>query len=371
MRLTKKQMIVCAILFGMAAIERITEEFLARGVLSKEDFVTLIDGRDAPIGDGAETPREILRARAAETSQKIFGKKIYARALIEFTNFCKNNCYYCGIRAGNSSLARYRLSMEETIALCDEARSLGFRTFVLQGGEDVFFTDEKIAALVREIKARFPECALTLSIGERKREAYALWRAAGADRYLLRHETADASHYARLHPREMSLENRKRCLRDLKALGYQTGAGFMVGSPFQTTENLASDLLYLRALSPEMIGIGPFIHHDKTPFAREKDGSVELTLFLISVLRVMFPRALIPATTALGTLCADGRERGILCGANVVMPNFSPAECREKYALYNGKAAADKGAEDNFDSLKRKISATGYEVAMVRGDYGE
>lgn len=341
----------------------LAEKLTAHHILSRSEFTSLIDGRE-------ETGvRAMLKDEASSVSRSVFGNAVYTRGLIEFTNVCRNNCYYCGIRAGNTEAERYRLSRDEILSCCASGYALGFRTFVLQGGEDPYYTDEMIAGIVRAIKAEFPDCAVTLSVGEKEKETYRLWREAGADRYLLRHETADDCHYRRLHPAEMSPEHRKQCLRDLMALGYQTGAGFMVGSPYQTTENIADDLLFLADLGPQMIGIGPFIHHDKTPFAHEKDGTLELTLFLLSVLRIMFPHVLLPATTALGTIAPDGREQGILCGANVVMPNLSPVRDRKKYSLYNNKICTGEDAAECRSCLERRMQRIGYTLAVSRGDF--
>lgn len=325
----------------------------------------------ASLIDGRENVREGLKKRAQETSVSIFGHEVYTRGLIEVTNYCRNNCFYCGIRSSNNTVSRYRLSQDEILDCCKKGYTLGFRTFVLQGGEDSVFTDDMVADTVQKIKARFADCAVTLSLGEREKDVYKRWREAGADRYLLRHETANSAHYKKLHPASMSLVHRKQCLIHLKELGYQTGAGMMVGSPYQTTQNLADDLLFLSDLRPEMIGIGPFIHAAATPFANEADGSVELTLFLISVLRLMFPRALIPATTALGTLAPDGREQGILCGANVVMPNLSPLHDRKKYALYEGKTGTGEDAAESRDVLSRRMQAIGYTLSPSRGDFAD
>ena len=232
----------------------------------------------------------ILLAKAADVVRRQhYGIYVYVRGLIEFTNYCKNNCYYCGIRAGNCKAQRYRLTKEEVLSCCAEGYELGLRTFVLQGGEDPYYTDECVCELVEAIRTGFPDCAITLSIGEKSRASYASYKAAGADRYLLRHETADETHYSKLHPEAMSLANRKRCLWDLKELGYQVGAGFMVGSPYQTTENLISDIRFLQELQPDMIGIGPFIHHVDTPFKDKADGTLSLSLRMLSILRLCFP----------------------------------------------------------------------------------
>lgn len=338
-----------------------TIEALQSGAIDRAGLVFLINNRNELC--------ETLQKKAQELSRSVFGNEIYIRGLIEVTNYCRNNCLYCGIRAGNKYVRRYRLSSSEILDCCQHGYDLGFRTFVLQGGEDPLFTDDMVEGIVGQIKARFFDCAVTLSLGERERNVYAAWRNAGADRYLLRHETADDEHYRKLHPANMKLSHRKQCLFDLKDLGYQTGAGMMVGSPYQTAENLADDLLFLRELQPEMIGIGPFIHAWHTPFAHRADGSVELTLFLISVLRLMFNRALIPATTALGTLSPDGREKGILCGANVIMPNLSPLKDRKKYALYSGKTGTGEDAAESKDELKRRVQEIGYALSSSRGDY--
>lgn len=288
----------------------------------------------------AEYNDEILFERASMVRHQIFGSEVYLRGIIEFTNICRNNCYYCGIRRDNRNITRYRLTQEEILECCCEGFRQGYRTFVLQGGEDMYFTDERMCSIISEIKSRFPECTITLSMGERSRESYKALYDAGARRYLLRHETADECHYRKLHPEEMSLENRKRCLFDLKETGFETGSGFMVGSPYQTTENIIADLNFLRELQPHMIGIGTYITHKDTPFAHFSTGSLRLTLRLVSVLRLMFPHANIPATTALGTIHPKGREMGLAAGANVLMNNISPSDVRRHYSLYDGKNTA-------------------------------
>lgn len=315
--------------------------------------------------------KNLLFALAQQAAQKSFGRQIFVRGLIEFTNYCKNDCYYCGIRRSNKNAARYRLTQEEILECCHAGYGLGFRTFVLQGGEDYFYSDEDIAAIVRAIKAQHPDCAVTLSIGERSSKTYALWKQAGADRYLLRHETADCTHYAKLHPAELSAQNRQNCLYTLKELGYQAGAGFMVGSPYQTAENLADDLMFLQKLRPQMIGIGPFIPHHDTPFKDEPAGSVELTLVLLAVLRLLFPHVLLPATTALGTLAPGGRLLGIRAGANVIMPNLSPQNVRGKYLLYDNKLHTGAEAAEALNELQREVASIGYRIVSARGDYTE
>lgn len=309
-----------------------------------------------------------LFAAADRVRREIYGIDVYIRGLIEFTNYCKNNCLYCGLRRDNKNLRRYRLSRSEILCCCDEGYSLGFRTFVLQGGEDMAFSDDDICGIVSDITGKYPDCAVTLSIGERSRESYEAYFRAGARRYLLRHETADISHYGKLHPPEMSLENRKRCLYDLSDIGYLTGSGFMVGSPYQTTENLISDLRFLQQLKPAMIGIGPFIAHCDTPFAGQKNGSLTLTLRLISILRLMFPYALIPSTTALGTIHPEGREMGLKAGANVVMPNLSPVSVRKLYSLYDNKICTGEESAQCRGCLENRVSSAGYRIVTDIGD---
>jgi len=306
---------------------------------------------------------------ADRVRKSIYGTDVYLRGLIEFTNYCKNNCYYCGIRCGNSNLSRYRLSQQEIMSCCETGHKLGYRTFVLQGGEDDYFKDELLCAIVSEIKTTYPDCALTLSIGEKPYKSYKAYFNAGADRYLLRHETADEEHYQKLHPKELILQNRKECLWNLKEIGYQVGSGFMVGSPFQKTEHLIKDIRFLQELKPEMIGIGPFLTHSDTPFKDQKSGSLELTLRLLSILRLMFPHVLLPATTALGTISPDGRELGLKAGANVVMPNLSPVQVRKQYSLYDNKICTGEEAAECKGCLERRVNAAGYQMVVSRGDY--
>lgn len=312
---------------------------------------------------------KMLREEAVQTAQKIYGNQVFIRGLIEFTNYCKNDCYYCGIRRSNHCADRYRLTKDEILSCTDTGYELGFRTFVLQGGEDPYFTDARICELVSEIRQKHPDCAITLSIGEKSKESYKRYFDAGADRYLLRHETANGTHYRRLHPDELSLEHRKQCLWDLKEIGYQVGCGFMVGSPGQTTETLYEDLQFIRELMPHMVGIGPFIPQKDTPFAREPAGTMEQTLRLLSIIRLIHPHVLLPATTALGTIHPKGRELGIQSGANVVMPNLSPVDVRDKYKLYDNKiCTGDEAAECRF-CMENRMKSIGYQVVVSRGDY--
>ena len=311
-------------------------------------------------------------AYATELARKIavenFGKKIYFRGIIEFTNHCKCDCFYCGIRKSNRECQRYRLDLSDILACCAEGYENGFRTFVLQGGEDVWFHDERMCEIVRTIKKKYPDCAVTLSLGERSFESYKALKEAGADRYLLRHETADAEHFGVLHPKYQTLESRMECLKHLKSLGYQTGCGIMVGTPGQSVKTLAKDMKFMEEFRPSMIGVGPFLPHKDTPLKDEKKGSVELTLYILALCRIMLPKVLLPATTALGTVEADGRKQGVLAGCNVVMPNLSPVSVRKKYMLYDEKAGTDVSAAQGIAILRKQMEEIGYEVVVGRGD---
>ena len=342
--------------------KNIVDSLKATKSITRDQFAYLLEK------DG-EDNREYLFEAAREVSEQVFHKEVYLRGLIEFTNYCKNNCYYCGIRCGNANADRYRLTEEEILSCCDRGEKLGFKTFVLQGGEDPFYTDEKICSLVRKIKATHPSCAVTLSIGEKSYDSYRKYFEAGADRYLLRHETANEEHYSKLHPESMSGAERKQCLRNLKEIGFQVGCGIMVGTPFQTTDNIYEDILFMQELQPHMIGIGPFIPHKDTPFRDEPEGSVEITLRLLSILRLLFPKVLLPATTALGTADAIGREKGILAGANVMMPNLSPVKVRDKYLLYDGKICTGEEAAECNQCMRRRVEHIGFHVADTRGDH--
>ena len=330
--------------------------------LSDEEFMALL--KSASPADDTE-----LAQRARKLRELYYGKDVYIRGLIEFTNYCRNNCYYCGIRRDNPHAQRYRLTAEQILTCCDTGYQLGFRTFVLQGGEDAYFTDERLCALLQEIKQRHPDCAITLSIGERNRESYQRLFHAGADRYLLRHETANKAHYEQLHPAEMSYNHRLQCLHDLKAIGYQVGCGMMVGSPGQKTEHLIQDLRLLQELQPEMVGIGPFIPQHDTPFAQEAGGTAATTLRLLSIIRLLLPNVLLPATTALGTIDPKGREKGLLAGANVLMPNLSPTAVRKKYALYDNKICTGEEAAECIRCLAARVESTGYNIVVSRGDH--
>ena len=316
-----------------------------------------------------ESDIEHLHKAARQVTDEIYGNKVYIRGLIEFTNYCKNDCLYCGIRRSNKAADRYRLSEKDILECCHTGYELGFRTFVLQGGEDPYYTDEIICSLIGQIKEKYPDCALTLSIGEKSRESYKRYFEAGADRYLLRHETANQDHYSRLHPRDMSLDNRKRCLWDLKEIGFQVGCGFMVGSPYQTIDTLYEDLKFIKDFKPHMVGIGPFIPQHATPFSKEKAGGLEETLRLLSIIRLMNPHVLLPSTTALGTIHPQGRELGIKAGANVVMPNLSPTEVRAKYQLYDNKICTGDEAAECRACMQNRMKQIGYEVVTDRGDY--
>lgn len=318
-----------------------------------------------------ENETRLLGELARKKAQEAFSNKIYIRGLIEISNYCKNDCLYCGIRRSNKKAVRYRLSKDEILSCCEKGSALGFRTFVLQSGEDGYFTDEVMCDITRTIKLEYPDCAVTLSLGEKSAESLKKLYDAGADRYLLRHETATPEHYGLLHPPEMRLKTRLECLKNLKEIGFQTGAGFMVGSPYQTVENLADDLIFIKKFKPQMCGIGPFVPHKDTPFANMQSGSVRLTLILLSIIRLMLPKVLLPATTALGTVDGKGREKGILHGANVVMPNLSPIEHRKDYSLYDNKICTGDEAAECIECLSARMRSIGYEIVTDRGDYSE
>lgn len=345
-----------------ASIRSIIDDVRNNQDIDLEQLTVLLDTDDHEAIDH-------LRAQAREVAQSIYGNAVFMRGLIEFSNVCRNNCLYCGIRRDNTLTERYRLDDDTILDCCRMGYECGLRTFVLQAGEDGHYDDAHIVPLVRRIRAEFPDCAITLSIGERSRESYQKLFDAGANRYLLRHETADADHYAHLHPAEMSWEHRMQCLRDLRDIGYQVGAGFMVGSPGQTHRTLLKDLQFIRSFKPEMRGIGPFIAAQNTPFAHEPNGSVEQTLRLLSIIRLLHPRVLLPATTALGTLNAFGRELGIQAGANVVMPNLSPQDTRALYSIYNNKLSTGSEAAESVADIRARMKAIGMEMPVARGDY--
>lgn len=341
----------------------IADRFIKQNSLTKDEFIELI-----LLAEQDSAVQQKLTEEAVRLRKKYYGADVYTRGLIEFTNYCKNNCYYCGIRKGNRNVKRYRLTKEEILECCERGYELGFRTFVLQGGEDPYFTDERLADIVRAIRSGYSECAITLSVGERSYESYRLLREAGADRYLLRHETANEELYENLHPKEMEFARRRQCLYDLKKLGYQVGAGFMVDSPGQKLWDLAEDLVFLKELDPHMVGIGPFIPHHDTQYAEEPAGSVERTVLLLTIIRILLPAALLPATTALGTLDAAGREKGLAAGANVVMPNLSPLKNRRQYELYDNKICTGEEAAESRADLAASVEKIGYRLVSGRGD---
>ena len=341
----------------LSLIERLEREHS----LTLGEYQHLIDNR-------TEEAAKILAQKADKIRREIYGNAVFIRGLIEVSNICKNDCLYCGIRRSNRNCDRYRLTKDEFLECCDEGYRLGFRTFVMQGGEDGFFTDGVLCDIVKTVKSRYPDCAVTLSMGERSEESYKALYDAGADRYLLRHETADSTHYAMLHPEEMSFDTRMSCLKALRKVGFQTGCGFMVGSPYQTTAMIARDLKFIEEFKPDMCGIGPFVPHKDTPFAAKAGGTAELTCYLLSIIRLIHPPVLLPSTTALGTIDPNGREKGILAGANVVMPNLSPKSVRKKYELYNNKLSDGDESAQCKESLNRRIKNIGYEIVTDRGD---
>lgn len=332
--------------------------------LTRGEFITLIKERD-------EENTSYLASLAREEAVKIYGNGVFPRGLVEFTNYCKNNCYYCGIQGSNQHATRYRLSKDEILSACENGYQLGYRSFVLQGGEDPHYSDDVMVPIVSEIRKRYQDCAITLSLGERSKESYQKLYDAGADRYLLRHEAATPELYQKLHPESLSLENRIQCLWNLKEIGYAVGTGFMVGAPYQTVENLVDDLLFIQKLDPQMVGIGPFVPHHDTKFKDYPSGTVELTTYLTSILRLMNPHLLLPATTALGTIDPRGREKGILAGANVVMPNLSPVAVRKDYSLYDNKICTGEEAAECAGCLGRRLASIDYELVFTRGDYIE
>ena len=332
--------------------------------LTRGEFITLIKERD-------EENASYLASLAREEAVKIYGNGVFPRGLVEFTNYCKNNCYYCGIQGSNQHANRYRLSKDEILSACENGYQLGYRSFVLQGGEDPHYSDDVMVPIVSEIRKRYQDCAITLSLGERSKESYQKLYDAGADRYLLRHEAATPELYQKLHPESLSLENRIQCLWNLKEIGYAVGTGFMVGAPYQTVENLVDDLLFIQKLDPQMVGIGPFVPHHDTKFKDYPSGTVEFTTYLTSILRLMNPHLLLPATTALGTIDPRGREKGILAGANVVMPNLSPVAVRKDYSLYDNKICTGEEAAECAGCLGRRLASIDYELVFTRGDYIE
>lgn len=330
-------------------------------ILSEEEFIYLIDNIDSQ-------DKNYLFKKASEIRDKHYGKKVFLRGLIEFTNYCKNDCYYCGIRCSNKNVDRYRLSLDEILNCCKIGHDLGYKTFVLQGGEDPYFTDERIIDIIKSIKEKYNDCAITLSIGEKNYDSYKKFYEAGADRYLLRHETATCEHYSLLHPKNLNLKIRKKCLNDLKEIGFQIGAGFMVESPYQTSKNLANDLLFLKELQPHMVGIGPFIPHHDTKFKDYKAGTLDKTILMVALTRIILPKSLLPATTALGTINPLGRELALNAGANVIMPNLSPTELRKKYSLYDNKIGTGDEAAESKKLIQDKITRAGFILDDTRGD---
>lgn len=342
--------------------KKLIDKLFQKECLSKEELLSLV-------GLTEENEFSYLCEKANQKKEEVFGKSVYIRGLIEFTNFCKNDCYYCGIRCSNQKAKRYRLSLDDILYSCEIGEKLGIQTYVLQGGEDPFFSDDRLVEMIRKIKENYPEKAITLSVGERSLESYERLKKAGADRYLLRHETATEEHYQKLHPGNLSLEARKICLKNLKKLGFQTGAGFMVGSPYQTEEHLVNDLLFLKELQPQMVGIGPFIHHGDTPFYNYSDGTVRQTILMVALTRLLLPKALLPSTTALASLHCDGRKLALLSGANVVMPNLTPPNERKNYLLYQNKIVDGEETAESFQKLKEEIESIGLTVDLSRGDY--
>ena len=343
-------------------MKHLIDRLRAERRLERSEWIALLSERSAD-------DEAYARGMAQEICESVYGSDVYLRGLIEISSYCKNDCLYCGLRRSNRDCERYRLTEEDILGCCREGYGLGFRTFVMQGGEDMWFTDERLCAIVAAVRSEFPDAAITLSVGEKSRETYQKYFNAGANRYLLRHETADPSHYSLLHPAGMTFENRKNCLYTLKDIGFQVGAGIMVGSPGQTWETVAADMEFMRELEPHMVGIGPFLPHHATPFRDEPAGRLNDTLFIVALVRLMLPEALIPATTALATLDPEGREMGLLSGANVIMPNLSPADVRKKYLLYDNKQAFGSEAAQSLEINKAALEKIGRRASMTRGDH--
>lgn len=341
-----------------ALVERLAHEH----VLDAQGYASLLASCD-------ETAFNLLQKYAAEVAQSHFGSRVYIRGLIEVSNYCRNNCYYCGIRRDNREVSRYRLTDEQILSACENGYRLGFRTFVLQGGEDAHLTDERLVPLVETMHRRYPDCAITLSLGERSHSSYKQLYDAGASRYLLRHEAASRQLYEQLHPVSMSWHNRMKCIEELQQIGFQTGMGMMVGVPGQSIDHLVEDLLLMQQMRPHMVGIGPFIPHSLTPLGHHPAGSVRLTLMLICIVRLMLPSALIPSTTALASLSSQAQLQGIQCGANVIMPNLSPSDVRDSYQIYEGKAAFGSEAAEGLFILSERLAEIGYEISYEKGDY--
>lgn len=330
-------------------------------ILERNEFKQLIT-------DLCPDDEEFLYEEARKLREIYYGKEVYTRGLIEFTNYCTKDCLYCGIRAGNSDCERYRLSEDQIFECASIGYRLGFRTFVLQGGEDPFFDDDTFLRIIKRIKSSFPDCAITMSVGEKSRKSYEAFYQAGADRYLLRHETISSDHYSMLHPRGQNIDSRIKCLKDLKDIGYQVGVGIMIGSPGQTIDHIINDLFFMKEFQPQMVGMGPFIPHEQTPFKNKESGKLRDVLHIISIVRLMLPEVLLPSTTALGTIFPTGRELGIKAGANVVMPNLSPKGVRAKYTLYDGKICTGEEAAECIGCLTNRINSTGYEITVDKGD---
>lgn len=345
----------------MSELFSLIDKLCSDGSLCLSEYEALITNR-------TEELARYAAERAVKARKEIYGNEVFIRGLIEISNYCKNDCLYCGIRRSNLKAERYRLDETQILSCCDLGYELGFRTFVLQGGEDAYFTDERLCGLISRIKSKYPDCAITLSLGERSAESYKRLYDAGADRYLLRHETADSAHYERLHPKEMSFDNRMECLNVLKRIGYRVGCGFMVGSPYQTAKTLSKDLKFIETFKPDMCGIGPFVPHHGTPFKDFEGGAVEPTCFLLSLIRLIYPNVLLPSTTALGTIDPFGREKGILSGANVVMPNLSPKSVRKKYELYDNKICTGEEAAECLRCLEKRMNDIGYKIVIDKGD---
>lgn len=348
-------------------IKSLIEKLYHTNFLSYDELLYIIKNIDETPDNSIEN-RNYLYEKARLIRHKHYGNKVFLRGLIELTNYCKNDCYYCGIRCSNKNIERYRLSKEDVLDCCEIGYKIGYRTFVLQGGEDYYFNDDIMCEIIYSIKQLYPDCAITLSLGEREYNSYKKLFDSGADRYLLRHETSNTNHYKKLHPTNLTIKNRKECLNNLKEIGYQVGAGFMVGSPFQEDVCLVEDLLYLKELSPHMVGIGPFIPHHDTPFKDYPNGNLDKALLMLALTRLLLPDCLLPATTALASIDPNGRNSGLNAGCNVIMPNLSPMELRNKYSLYDNKLSTGEEACEYHKSLENTVNSLGLKIDYSRGD---
>ena len=340
----------------MTASSELIAKAAATRSLSRGELIELLSDDDC---------NEALFAAADDVRRRYVGDGIHLRALIEFSNICRNNCCYCGLRRDNRNIKRYRIDADTIFNLAEyAARNMGLKTIVLQSGEDMFFDRDKLCDIIRRIKTL--DVALTLSIGEKTAAEYKAYKAAGADRFLLRIETTDRDLYHQLDP-GMSWQNRRRCLADIAAAGLEVGSGVMVGLPGQTIESLADDILFFREINADMIGIGPFIPHPDTPLKDAAGGTLEMSLKVMALTRLLLPDINIPATTAMETLAPDGQTKALQAGANVIMPNVTLTQYRRHYELYPGKSTTNYTPDESLKVLRDKITGINRFVATDKG----